>query len=94
MRVVDASAWIELLTGSALGRKLAAEMPSREDCLVPTIVQLERAKWSLRELDEERADEVIAYTEKCVVVPLDTSIASMAADMHRQHKLGTADAIV
>ena len=61
---------------------------------MPTIVQLELAKWSLRELDEERADEVIAYTEKCVVVPLDISIASMAADMHRQHKLGTADAIV
>jgi predicted nucleic acid-binding protein len=43
---------------------------------------------------EEAADEVIAFTQKCVVVPLDTHIALLAADLHRQHKLATADAIV
>ena len=29
-----------------------------------------------------------------VVVPLDTTIALLAADLHREHKLATADAIV
>ena len=48
----------------------------------------------MRELDEDRADQVLAYTQKCVVVPLDTRIALLAADLHRQHKLATADAIV
>ena len=43
---------------------------------------------------EEKADEVIAYTQKCRVVPLDTTIALLAADLHREHKLATADAIV
>jgi len=94
MRVVDTSAWIEWLMGSALGRSLANDIPPREECIVPTIVQLELAKWLRREVGEERADEVIAYTLKCVVVVLDTPIALLAADLHREHRLATADAIV
>ena len=94
MRVVDTSAWVEWLSGTALGRRLSAEIPRREAWIVPTIVQLELSKWLWRELGEERADQVIAYTQKCIVVPLDTPIALLAADLHRQHKLATADAIV
>ena|SRR5690348_1059959 len=94
MRVVDTSAWIEWLVDSALGRKLAAEIPAREQCIVPTLVQLELSKWLVRETDEDRTDQVIAYTQKCVVVPMDTRIALLAADLCREHKLATADAIV
>lgn len=94
MRVVDTSAWIEWLIGSALGGRLAVQMPPREQCVVPTIVQLELSKWFQREVGEERADQVISYTQKCAIVPLDTSIALLAAELHRQHKLATADAVV
>ncbi len=94
MRVVDTSVWIEWLIGGPLGRKLAKEIPERADCIVPTIVQLELSKWLLREAGDEQADQLIAYTQKCVVVPLDTRIALLAAELHRQHKLATADAIV
>ncbi len=94
MRVVDTSAWVEWLIGSNLGRKLTGEMPARADCIVPTIVQLELCKWLWRELDEERADQVIAYTQKCIVAPLDTPTALLAADLHREYKLATADAVV
>jgi predicted nucleic acid-binding protein len=93
-RVVDTSAWIEFLKGSAVGDKLRSELPPRSHCIVPTIVQLELAKWLTRELGEEAADQVIAYTQECVVVPLDTEIALLAAEQHREHKLATADAIV
>jgi predicted nucleic acid-binding protein len=93
-RVVDTSAWIELLTGSALGGILGQQFPQRRQCIVPAIVQLELSKWLVREMGEEQADQVIAYTQKCTVIPLDTSIALLAADLHRQHKLATADAIV
>ena len=93
-RVIDTSAWIEWLTGSALGQKLGKRFPDKPRCIVPTIVQLELAKWLMREVGEERADQVIAYTQKCDVVPLDTPIALLAADLHRTHKLATADAIV
>ena len=92
--VVDTSAWIEWLTGGALGESLAKQFPHKTDCIVPTIVQLELSKWLVREVGEDKANRVIAYTQKCIVVPLDTSIALLAADLHREHKLATADAIV
>jgi len=92
--VVDTSAWVEWLIDSTTGRKLGRHFPDRSQCIVPTIVQLELAKWLLRELGEARADQVIAYTQKCRVVALDTPIALLAADLHRRHKLATADAIV
>lgn len=94
LRVVDTSAWIEWLTGSALGRKLGKQFPDKAQCIVPTIVQLELSKWLVREVGEERADPVIAYTQKCTVVPMDTTIALLAADLHREHRLATADAVV
>jgi len=93
-RVIDTSAWIEWLAGTALGKKLGAEWPDKAQSIVPTIVQLELSKWLVRELGEDQADQVIAYTQKCFVAPLDTSTALLAADLHRQHKLATADAIV
>ena len=92
--VVDTSAWIEWLADTLLGKRLAKQFPDRPQCIVPTIVQLELSKWLVRELGEDQADQVIAYTQKCVVVPLDTAIALLAADLHREYKLATADAIV
>ena len=92
--VVDTSAWVEWLTGSALGKQLRKEFPDKAQCIVPTIVQLELSKWLVREVGEEPADQVIAYTQKCVVVPLDTRIALLGAELHRAHKLATADAII
>ena len=94
LRVVDTSAWIEWLTGSALGKKLGKQFPDKSQCIVPTIVQLELAKWLMREAGEEQADQMMAYTQKCIVVPLDTRLALLAADLHRAHRLATADAIV
>jgi predicted nucleic acid-binding protein len=94
MRLVDTSAWIEWLTGTAIGKRLSTELPKRLQWIVPTIVQLELAKWLTRELGEDEADHVIAFTQKCIVVPLDTSLALSAADLHRRYKLATADAII
>lgn len=94
MRVIDTSAWIEWLVDSSLGKKLAREIPDRAECIVPTIVQLELAKWLTREVGEDQADQMIAFTQKCQVVPLDTRIALLAADLHRQYGLATADAVV
>ncbi len=94
MRVIDTSVWIEWLIDSPLGKKLAREIPDRAECIVPTIVQLELAKWLTREVGEDQADQMIAFTQKCVVAPLDTRIALLAADLHRQYKLATADAVV
>jgi predicted nucleic acid-binding protein len=61
---------------------------------LPTMVQLELAKWLTRETGEDKADLVIAFTETCVVVNLDTATALSAAALCARHKLATADAIV
>jgi predicted nucleic acid-binding protein len=62
--------------------------------VVPTIVQLELAKWLTREVGEDKADRVIAFTETCVVSDLDTATALSAAELGARYKLATADAIV
>jgi predicted nucleic acid-binding protein len=94
MRLVDTSAWIEWLVGSPLSDRLAAELPDRTQWLVPTIVQLELAKWLTREVGEDKADRVIAFTGTCVVVALDSATALSAAELCARHKLATADAVV
>ena len=94
MRLVDTSAWIEWLIGSPACAAVASALPERGQWLVPTIVQLELAKWLQREVGEDKADQVIAFTETCIVADLDTAIALSAADLCAAHKLATADAIV
>ncbi len=94
MRLVDTSAWIEWLIGSPVGATVAADLPQREQWLVPTIVQHELAKWLTRQAGEDKADRVIAFTETCVIADLDTAIALSAADLSVRRKLATADAIV
>ncbi|HBK08021.1 MAG TPA: VapC toxin family PIN domain ribonuclease [Acetobacteraceae bacterium] len=94
MRVVDTSAWIEWLIGSDVSRTLATELPGKAEWVVPTIVQLELAKWLTREVGEDKADQVLAFTETCVVAELNTATALLAAELCARHKLATADAIV
>ena len=94
MRLVDSSAWIEWLIGSPVGKTVAEGLPNQSSWLVPTMVQLELAKWLTRERGEAEADQVIAFTQVCSVAPLDTEIALAAAEAHRTHGLATADAII
>ena len=94
MILVDTSAWIEWLIDSATGDRVAEHLPEQAEWLVPTMVQLELAKWLTREVGEDKADQVIAFTQVCNVVPLDTEIALAAAESCRKHKLATADAII
>src|ERR671919_1306652 len=94
MRLVDTSAWIEWLIDSSPGRSVARDLPEREQWLVPTIVQLELAKWLTREVGEDKADQVIAFTGTCIVADLDTTVALAAADLCTRRRLAMADAIV
>ena len=94
MRLVDTSAWVEWLIGSPTGERIAPVLPDQRDWLAPTIVQLELAKWLTREAGEDRADQVVAFSQLCVVAPLDTETALSAAELCGRLKLATADAIV
>lgn len=94
MRLVDTSAWIEWLIDAPTAEAIASELPKRADWLVPTVVQLELAKWIRREVSPEKADDVIAYSQECRVIPLTTEIALAAADAAQQYKLPIADAVI
>ncbi|UWU15622.1 type II toxin-antitoxin system VapC family toxin [Rhizobium sullae] len=94
MRVVDSSAWIEWLVQGQAADRIQGEIPERTQCIVPTIVQLELAKWLERERGEEAVDSFFAYTATCVVVPLDTVLTRRAAEISAVHKLAMADAII
>lgn len=94
MMLVDTSAWIEWLIGSATGDRVAEHLPDQAGWLVPTMVQLELTKWLTREVGEDKADQVIAFTQVCQVIALDTEIALAAAEACRTHRLATADAVI
>lgn len=94
MIVLDTSAWIEMLVGSNSGGLIDQRIKSAGELIVPTIVQLELAKWALREEGQKKAEELIAHTSQLLVVPLDTGTAFSAATISRDHKLHTTDAII
>jgi predicted nucleic acid-binding protein len=94
MRTIDTSAWIEWLISSPTSDKLVGLIPSPSDCIVPTIVQLEVAKWAAREFDLKAARPFLAFAKDCTVVQLDTRIALTAATVWREHGLATDDAII
>jgi predicted nucleic acid-binding protein len=94
MLVVDTSAWIEVLIGTATGKRVKDVLPRPDEWIVPTIVQMELAKWTQRELDTGMAEAIVAFSTQCLVIELDTPLALAAADISRTHRLPTADAIV
>ena len=94
MILVDTSAWIEWLIGSPIADRISEHLPDQDTWLVPSMVQLELAKWLTREVGEDKADQAIAFTQVCQVVPLDTEIALAAAEACRTHRLATADAVI
>jgi predicted nucleic acid-binding protein len=94
MTLVDTSTFIEWLIGSPTGDRLAGHLPDQADWLVPSMVQMELTKWLTREVGEDKAYQVIAYTQVCQVVPVDTEIALAAADACRVHNLAIADAVI
>ena len=93
MRLIDTSAWIETLIGSPIGARIVGLLPSQDQWLVPTMVQLELARWLRREAPHSD-DRVIAFSQLCRVVPLDTETALAAAELGAIHRLAMADAII
>lgn len=81
MILVDTSAWIEWLTGSVTAERLSEHLP-------------EQSAWLTREVGEDKADQVIAFTQICILAPLDTETALSAAEVSRTLRLAMADAVI
>ena len=79
MRMIDPSAWLELFTNSATMEALAPHWRPIEEQIVPTVVQLEVAKWMRRERSEEDTDRAIAHLMRGTSLDLTTRIALSSA---------------
>ena len=51
-------------------------------------------RWARRHFGEEAADKLLAHSMGCLVAPLDTRLATRAADYARAHALAMTDAII
>jgi predicted nucleic acid-binding protein len=94
MYLVDTCGWIEWLMDSPLAPGYSRYLTAPDSLIVPTLVQHELYKWLYREIDMPTALSAIAATQTATVVPLDTSLALLAADAAREYKLAMADAII
>jgi len=92
--LVDTCGWIEWLADGLLVKEFEPWLVKLDEIYLPTVIQFELYKWTKRERDEATALEVIALTEQCQVVSLDTSISLLAADLALLHGLSFADAII
>ena len=94
MFLVDTCGWIEWMIDSPLAKNYSRYLNSPDTLIVPTLVQHELYKWMCRETDQPTALSAIAATQTATVIPLDTSLALLAADTAREFKLAMADAII
>lgn len=94
MFLVDTCGWIEWMIDSPLAKSYSRYLNNSDSLLVPTLVQHELYKWLCRETDQQIALSAIAATRTASVIPLDTSLALLAADIAKEFKLATADAII
>jgi len=94
MFLVDTRGWVEWMIDSPLAKSYSRYLNAADTLVVPTLVQLELYKWVCREIDPPTALSAIAATQTATVVPLDTSLALLAADTAREFKLAMADAII
>lgn len=83
MRVIDSSVWIEILADGPYAERLLEEVPAVQDIAMPTMIELELAKWIAREGDTATLRKFLAFSSQCISVLLDTSRALVAARVHR-----------
>lgn len=93
-QVVDTSAWIEWVMDSQIGDELEDVFPMPDECIVPTMVLLELARWLHRENNGHLREEVMTMIRRCLVKPMDAQIAELAAQLGRTHSLNTSDSVI
>ena len=94
MRVVDTSAWLEWLGGGSLGVEVGKSLPVLAEWIVPAIVQYELMRHVTRLASREAAHQAVAFSMRCIIIPIDTRIAVRAAEFAAAHELAMADALI
>ncbi|MDM8563143.1 type II toxin-antitoxin system VapC family toxin [Candidatus Marithioploca araucensis] len=92
--LIDTCGWIEWLTNGVLVEQFTPYFKQPSNIIVPTVLQYELYKWVCREQNEIEAQSIITISKQSKVIPLDTSLALLAAKLASQYKLSVADALI
>jgi predicted nucleic acid-binding protein len=94
MLLVDSSGWIEFFTEGLLASEYSKYLKDLTKIKTPTIILYEVYKKIKRERTEEDALLAVSLINRTSVIPLNESIALLAADLSLKYSLPIADAIV
>lgn len=94
MFLIDSSGWIEFFTDGPLSAQYSKYFKESAKIITPSIVLYEVYKKIKMERTEEDALLAVSLLNKTLVVPLNDSIALLAADVSLKYSLPMADAIV
>ncbi len=89
----DSSAWIEYFAGTAKGKMVQKILTQNKPCITPSICLMEIKHKYLREKHQyaDRLDFIMITSN---IVDITKEIALMAADIKKQYKLYTIDALI
>lgn len=94
MIIVDSCGWLEFYTDGSLADQYAGYLNELQNIVTPVIIIYEVYKKIKRERSEADALFAVGPMHKTNVVPLDTQLALLAADVSLEFSLPMADALV
>ncbi|MFW8601158.1 type II toxin-antitoxin system VapC family toxin [Desulfobacterota bacterium M19] len=94
MIIVDSCGWLEWFTDGKLANQYKEYLASPDNILMPAIIFYEVYKILKREVGEEKALLAAGYMKNSTIIPLDDTLALVAADIALQEKLAMADAVI
>jgi toxin FitB len=94
MILIDSSGWLEFFSQGPRVLKYADYLKDLSQIITPTIVIYEVYKKIKRERTEEEALLAVSLMKKTWLIPLEESIALLAADLSLKHALPLAEAMV
>ena len=94
MIIVDSCGWLEWFTDGKLADQYREYLAAPDNILMPAIILYEVYKILKREVKEEKALLAAGYMKNSTVIPLDGTLALVAADIALQENLAMADAII
>ncbi len=94
MILVDSSGWIEFFSQGPRVLKYSSYLKDLSKIVTPTIVVYEVYKKIKKDRTEEEALLAVSLMKKTTLIPLEESIALLAADLSLKYSLPMADAMV
>jgi predicted nucleic acid-binding protein len=94
MTLIDSSGWIDFFVEGPKGLEYAKYLKDLAQIITPTVVLYEVYKKIKRDKTEEEALLAVSFMNKTQIIPLEESIALLAADLSLKFSLPMADAIV